>query len=82
MMDEKSIHTIKIFHGIISDMSNVIETLRDKEKEYESLLDENDSLKLQLEELKELKKKSYWGNLTLYFLVTSLSICLALPPRI
>ena len=77
-MDERSIKTIKVFHGIISDMSSVVEDLREKEKEYESLLDENESLK---QELETLKKKRYWGNLTLYFLVTSLSICLALPPR-
>jgi len=77
-MDERSIQTIKVFHGIIADMSGVVETLREKQKEYESLLDENESLKQQLE---ELKKKRYFGNLTLYFLVTSLSICLAFPPR-
>ena len=91
MMNEKP---LKIFHSIIYDMSNmiddlrekqveydllvVIESLREKEQEYESLLNEKESLKQQLE---ELKKKRYFGNLTLYFLVTSLSICLALPPR-
>ncbi len=78
MMDERSIKTIKVFHGIISDMSSVVEDLREKEKEYEEIIEENETLKQQLE---ELKKKRYWGNLTLYFLVTSLSICLALPPR-
>lgn len=74
MMDERSIKTIKVFHGIISDMSNVVEDLREKEKEYESLLDENESLRLQLE---NLKKKHYFGNLTSYFLVISLSMFLA-----
>ncbi len=78
MMDERSIKTIKVFHGIISDMSSVVEELREKETEYEEIIEENESLKQQLE---ELKKKRYWGNWTLYFLVTSLSICLALPPR-
>ncbi len=78
MMDEKSIQTIKIFHGIIADMSGVIESLREKEQEYESLLNEKESLKQQLE---ELKKKRYFGNLTSYFLVISLSMFLALPPR-
>jgi len=67
-----------MFHSIICDMSDMIDTMREKEKEYTLILEENESLKQQLE---ELKKKRYWGNLTLYFLVTSLSICLALPPR-
>lgn len=78
MMDERSIKTIKVFHGIISDMSGVVEDLREKQKEYEEMIEENETLKQQLE---TLKKKRYWGNLTLYFLVTSLSICLAFPPR-
>ncbi len=69
---------LKMFHSIICDMSDMIDTMREKEKEYTLILEENESLKQQLE---ELKKKRYWGNLTLYFLVTSLSICLALPPR-
>jgi len=77
MMDEKSIQTIKIFHGIISDMSSVVETLREKEQEYEAILEENENLKQQLE---ELKKKHYFGNLTSYFLVISLSMFLAFPP--
>lgn len=69
---------LKMFHSIICDMSDMIEDLREKEKEYLLIVEENESLKQQLD---ELKKKRYWGNLTLYFLVTSLSICLALPPR-
>ncbi|MAB50948.1 MAG: hypothetical protein CMG80_04275 [Marinobacter sp.] len=75
MMNEKP---LKIFHSIIYDMSNMIDDLREKQVEYDLLVEENESLKQQLE---ELKKKRYFGNLTLYFLVTSLSICLALPPR-
>ena len=77
MMDEKSIQTIKIFHGIIADMSGVIESLREKEQEYEEMIEENETLKQQLE---ELKKKHYFGNLTSYFLVISLSMFLAFPP--
>ena len=77
MMDEKSIQTIKIFHGIISDMSSVVETLREKEQEYEAILEENENLKQQLE---TLKKKHYFGNLTSYCLVISLSMFLAFPP--
>ena len=76
-MDEKSIQTIKIFHGIIADMSGVIERLREKEQEYEEMIEENETLKQQLE---ELKKKHYFGNLTSYFLVISLSMFLAFPP--
>jgi hypothetical protein len=86
MMNDKP---LKIFHSIICDMSSMIDDLRDnmscviddlKEKqiEYDLLVEENESLK---QELEKLKKSRYFGNLTLYFLVTSLSICLALPPR-
>ena len=39
MMDERSIKTIKVFHGIISDMSSVVEDLREKQKEYEEMID-------------------------------------------
>lgn len=84
MMDERSIKTIKVFHGIISDMSSVVEDLREKEKEYEelikyneTLLEENETFK---QELETLKKKYYFGNLTSYFLVISLSMFLAFPP--
>ena len=75
MMNEKP---LKIFHSIICDMSNMIDDLREKQVEYDLLVEENESLKQQLE---ELKKKRYFGNLTSYFLVISLSMFLALPPR-
>ena len=69
----------KIFVSIIEDLSNIIEQLREENESVRQLELENLSLVSQVE---QLKQRNYFGNLTLYFLVISASIFLALPPRI
>jgi len=68
---------LKIFHSIICDMSSMIDDLRDKQTQYDELVEENELLK---RKLKRIQLRHRYENFTLYFLVTSLSICLALPP--
>ncbi len=68
-----------IFHSIIEDLTNMIEQLRIENENMNDLIMDNQKLKTKL---KEYETKTYYGNLTLYFLVISLSTFLALPPRI
>jgi hypothetical protein len=67
-----------IFHSIIEDLTNMIEQLRVENENMNELIMDNEKLKTKLQ---EYENKNYYGNLTLYFLVTSLSIFLALPPN-
>ncbi len=68
-----------IFHSIIEDLTNMIEKLRLENENMNDLIMHNEKLKTKL---KEYETTTYYGNLTLYFLVISLSTFLALPPRI
>ena len=68
-----------IFHSIIEDLNNMIEQLRLENENMNQLIMDNEKLKTKLQ---EYENKNYYGNLTLYLLVMSLSIFLALPPNI
>ena len=68
-----------IFHSIIEDLTNMIEKLRLENENMNDLIMHNEKLKTKL---KEYETTTYYGNLTLYFLVISLSTFLSLPPRI
>ncbi len=68
-----------IFHSIIEDLTDMIEKLRVENENMNDLIMHNEKLKTKL---KEYETKTYYGNLTLYFLVISLSTFLALPPII
>lgn len=74
----------KIFHSIIQDLTDMIEKLRVENENMNDLIMDKQKLENTINELsskvKEYENKNYYGNLTLYFLVTSLSIFLALPP--
>jgi len=67
-----------IFHSIIEDLNFMIEKLRVENENMNELIMDNEKLKAKLQ---EYENKNYYGNLTLYFLVMSLSIFLALPPN-
>jgi len=67
-----------IFHSIIEDLNFMIEKLRVENENMNELIMDNEKLKTKLQ---EYENKNYYGNLTLYFLVMSLSIFLALPPN-
>lgn len=67
-----------IFHSIIEDLTNMIEQLRVENENMNELIMDNEKLKTKLQ---EYENKNYYGNLTLYFLVISLSTFLALPPN-
>ena len=64
----------KIFHSIIQDLTDMIEKLRVENENMNELIMDNEKLKAKLQ---EYENKNYYGNLTLYFLVMSLSIFLA-----
>jgi len=68
-----------IFHSIIEDLTDMIEKLRNENENMNDLIMDNEKLKTKL---KEYQSKTYYENLTLYFLVISLSTFLALPFRI
>lgn len=59
----------KIFHGIIKDLSNMVEMLKVENENMNDLFVEN----------QKLKKENYYKNLSLYLLITSLSIFLFKP---
>ena len=67
-----------IFHSIIEDLNFMIEKLRVENENMNELIMDNEKLKAKLQ---EYENKNYYGNLTLYFLVISLSIFLASPPN-
>lgn len=57
----------KIFVSIIEDLSNIIEQLREDNKCYNKLLQDNDYLH---EELEQMKQTGWCKDLTIYFLLT------------
>jgi hypothetical protein len=59
----------KIFHEIIKDLSNMVEMLKVENENMNDLFVEN----------QKLKKENYYKNLSLYLLITSLSIFLFKP---
>lgn len=75
----------KIFHSIIQDLTDMIEKLRIENENMNDLIMDKQKLENTIQELsskvKDYENKNYYGNLTLYFLVMSLSIFLALPPN-
>tara|TARA_R100000951_G_C2646636_1_gene182777 strand:- start:1013 stop:1240 length:228 start_codon:yes stop_codon:yes gene_type:complete len=66
----------KIFHGIIKDLSNMVEMLKIENDNMNDLVVENQKLKNKIE---KYHKENYYKNLSLYFLITGLSIFLFKP---
>ena len=72
-----------IFHGIIKDLSNMVELLRVENENMNDIIMDKQKLEHKIQELSTQLQKyesdNYYKNLSLYFLISSLTLFLFNP---